>query len=120
MANPGDVVTADFPGATGVKRRPAVVVSSDLYHQHRPDLILAVLTTQLASANTPLDYALQDWAAAGLHHPSAFRSYFGMVLATAVDVIGRLFDRDWAEVQARLALALTLAPPPPASPSPAP
>jgi mRNA interferase MazF len=112
MANPGDVVTADFPGATGVKRRPAVVVSSDLYHQHRPDLVLGVLTTQLTTANTPLDYVLQDWAAAGLHHPSAFRPYFGMVLASSVQVIGRLSDRDWAEVQARLALALALPPPP--------
>ena len=28
----GDVVVADFPGITGVKRRPAVVVSTDAYH----------------------------------------------------------------------------------------
>ncbi len=26
---PGDVVVADFPGITGVKRRPAVVISTD-------------------------------------------------------------------------------------------
>jgi mRNA-degrading endonuclease toxin of MazEF toxin-antitoxin module len=39
MADPGDVVTVDFLGATGPKRRPAVVVSSALYHQHRPDLV---------------------------------------------------------------------------------
>lgn len=24
--NPGDVITVDFPGVTGVKRRPAVVL----------------------------------------------------------------------------------------------
>ena len=40
MPDPGDVVTVDFMGATGVKRRPAVVVSSERYHQHRPDLVL--------------------------------------------------------------------------------
>jgi mRNA interferase MazF len=39
MADPGDVVTVDFLGATGPKRRPVVVVSSTLYHQHRPDLV---------------------------------------------------------------------------------
>ena len=54
MADPGDVVTVDFLGATGPKRRPAVVVSSALYHQHRPDLVLGVLTSQVARATTPL------------------------------------------------------------------
>ena len=48
MADPGDVVTVDFVGATGTKRRPAVVVSSALYHQHRPELVLGVLTSQVS------------------------------------------------------------------------
>src|SRR5919108_4650221 len=69
MPEPGDVVTVDFVGATGVKRRPAVVVSSRFYHAHRPDLILAVLTTQVITATAPTDYVLQDWAAAGLRRP---------------------------------------------------
>jgi len=29
---PGDIVTVDFPGVTGIKRRPAVVLSSAAYH----------------------------------------------------------------------------------------
>jgi Uma2 family endonuclease len=37
--NPGDVVTVDFPGVTGVKRRPAVVLSSATYHANRPDVL---------------------------------------------------------------------------------
>jgi mRNA-degrading endonuclease toxin of MazEF toxin-antitoxin module len=32
LLKPGDVVVVDFPGVTGIKRRPAVVVSSDVYH----------------------------------------------------------------------------------------
>jgi len=114
MPNPGDVVTVDFPGATGVKRRPAVVVSSDLYHAHRPDLILGALTSQVASATAPTDYILQDWAGAGLHAPSAFRAYFGMAVPSAVRVIGHLSNRDWSAVQARLALAFA----PPVSTNP--
>jgi mRNA interferase MazF len=39
MPAPGDVVTVNFMGATGVKRRPAIVVSSERYHQRRPDLV---------------------------------------------------------------------------------
>src|ERR687887_711832 len=102
MADPGDVVTVDFLGATGPKRRPAVVVSSVLYHQHRPDLQLGVLTSQVARATTPLDYVLQDWASAGLRQPSAFRAYFGMATPAAVRVIGHLSARDWEGIQACL------------------
>jgi len=100
MPRPGDVVTVDFPGATGVKRRPTVVVSSDLYHSERPDLILGVLTTNTAGASASTDHVLHDWSQAGLRSPSAFRAYFGMALPSAVRVIGHLSDRDWECVQA--------------------
>ncbi len=108
MIRPGDVVTVDFPGATGIKRRPAVVLSSDEYHKHRPDLILGVLTTNLASAKTPLDHVLTDWAAVGLHAASAFRSYFGMTTRAAVRVIGRLTDQDWQIIRERVQRAISV------------
>jgi mRNA interferase MazF len=106
VPEPGDVVTVDFVGATGVKRRPAVVVSRRLYHEHRPDLTLAVLITQVTTATAPTDYALQDWAAAGLRRPSAFRASLGMATSAAVHVIGHLLARDWVSVQACLMRAL--------------
>ena len=83
MANPGDVVTVDFPGATGVKRRPAVIVSTAAYHAARPDVILGLLTTQTAKAIGPTDYLLQDWAAAGLHNPSVFRAFLATLAASS-------------------------------------
>lgn len=82
MPDPGDVVSAD--------------------------IVLGVLTTQLDSATTPLDYVLQDWAAAGLRQPSAFRAYFSMAEPSDVKIIGHLTDRDWAEIQERLKLALAM------------
>lgn len=106
MLNPGDVVTVDFVGAMGIKKRPAVVVSSSLYLASRPDVVLAVLTTQISSASTPTDYVLQDWAEAGLRQPSAFRAYFSMATQQTPQLIGRLSARDWQEVQARMVLAL--------------
>jgi mRNA interferase MazF len=72
MPAPGDVVLAPFAGPAGLKERPAVVVSSDLYHACRPDVILGFLTSQVAKATAPTDYLLQDWAAAGLRLPTAF------------------------------------------------
>lgn len=105
----GDVVVADFPGITGVKRRPAVVISSDAYHLHRPDILLGAITTNLAAAKTPMDFALNDWAVAGLRRPSAFRTFLvtlpqGQILAP----IGRLSNADWLAVQARLRQAIVV------------
>ncbi len=108
MANPGDVVTVDFPGATGVKRRPAVVVSTTAYHAARPDVILGLLTSQAAKAAGPTDYLLQDWAAAGLRSPSAFRAFLATLPAASIVVIGKLAAQDWQAVRARLRVALAV------------
>ena len=75
MFNPGDVVVLDFPGVTGTKRRPSVIVSSPVYHTSRPDVIVGLLTGQTAALG-PTDYVLQDWSQAGLRIPSVFRSFF--------------------------------------------
>jgi len=109
MLKPGSVVTVDFPGVMGMKRRPAAVVSSATYHATRPDVIFAVVTSQVTSATAPSDYVLQDWSAAGLRQPSAFRSFLvTLPAASIIAVIGQLSDRDWQEVQARLRVALAV------------
>ncbi|NUM73925.1 type II toxin-antitoxin system PemK/MazF family toxin [candidate division KSB1 bacterium] len=108
MVKPGDVVTVDFPGVLGIKRRPAVVISSDVYHLNRPDVVLGLLTTQSRSATGPTDYTLQDWAIAGLHSPSVFRVFLATLPVTSVVVIGHLSDRDWLEIQGRLHVALAI------------
>lgn len=103
MLNPGDVVTVDFPG---VKRRPAVVVSTADYQRYRPDVILGIITSQVADAVTPMDYVLQDWAAAGLHRVSAFRAFLMTTSAVSVRQIGRCSVRDWQAIQSCLAKAV--------------
>ena len=108
MVKAGDVVAADFPGVTGIKRRPAIVVSTDVYHAHRPDVIICLLTTQITSATAPTDYVLRDWTAAGLHRPSASRSFLATVPTAGITAIGHLSDHDWQEVQARLERALAV------------
>lgn len=91
---PGSVVIVNFPGATGIKRRPAVIVSTGLYHAERPDVILAVITTQTAKSNAQTDYILQDWSVAGLKQPSAVRIFLGTRPAAEVSKIGELSKRD--------------------------
>jgi mRNA interferase MazF len=108
MIKPGDVVTVDFPGARGIKRRPAVVVSTDTCHKTRPDAILGLLTSQVATATGPTDYVLQDWQAAGLHSPSAFRAFLATLPTVSLTTIGHLSDQDWQKVQDCLRAALAV------------
>ncbi len=103
---PGSLVTVNFPGATGMKRRPAVVVSTEIYHSDRPDLILAAVTSKVAKATAKTDYILHAWSSAGLNQPSAVRIFLGTRPATEVTEIGELSERDWLEVQDRLRLSL--------------
>ena len=71
----GDIVLIPFPftDLTATKTRPAVVVSSQLYHQVRSELLLAYVSSQVSKANAQIDYLLTDWAAAGLPKPSFVR-----------------------------------------------
>ncbi len=62
----GNVVAGMLAGARETKARPAVVVSSQTYHEHRPDVVICFLTTQIAGLNSPTDYVLEDWRDAGL------------------------------------------------------
>ncbi|HEY4689014.1 MAG TPA: type II toxin-antitoxin system PemK/MazF family toxin [Anaerolineae bacterium] len=107
MPTPGDVVTVDFPGATGVKRRPAVIISTSEYHTHRPDVIVGVLTAQIADATTPFDCLLRDWPDANLRRPTAFRSFLATMPAAATNLIGRCSERDWLAIRACLSRAIS-------------
>ncbi len=59
----------------GIKRSPAVVVSSEAYHSARPEVILGLITSQVAGSIGSTDHSLADWSAAGLRLPSLFPSF---------------------------------------------
>ena|SRR5438445_8471580 len=109
MFTPGDVILIDFPGIQGTKPRPGIVVSSANYHLVRPDVIVGLCTSNIASGRTSMDYLLQDWLAAGLTMPTAYRSFFTTTTVRRVHhLIGHLSDHDWAEVQSRLRRAIAV------------
>ena len=109
MIVPGAVVFVDFPGVQGVKPRPGIVISTAAYHLLRPDVIVALCTSKVAKATQPTDYLLRDCASAGLHVPTVYRSFFATLQARGIQrIFGRVSDRDWAEIQARLRLALAV------------
>jgi mRNA interferase MazF len=106
---PGDVVWIDFPGVVQTKRRPAVIRSSATYHATRPDLIVGLITSQIAKATAPTDWILRDWNAAGLRVESAFRAFLVTLPQTAiVSTIGALTTDDRTAVAKRVNLALEL------------
>ena len=104
-----DVIIADFPGVTGIKRRPAVVISTVNYHTTVGDVILGAVTTNLTIATTPTDYLIADWTGAGLRRPSVFRSFLVTLPQSKVlAVIGALSSADWQKVQACIRKAITV------------
>lgn len=104
-----DVIIADFPGVIGIKRRPAVVISTADYHTTVGAVILGVVTTNLTIATTPTDHAIANWTEAGLRRPSAFRSFLVTLPQSKVlAVIGSLSSADWQNVQACIRKAITV------------
>jgi len=107
----GDVVLVPFPFSdlSTTKVRPAVVVSSALYHDQESDLILAAITSKVAAATGPLGYVLNDWQAAGLRYPSALKPVlFTLDPARVLYRVGTLTSSDLAEIDQRLRRALEL------------
>jgi hypothetical protein len=55
-----------------------------------------------------MDWALRDWAAAGLRLPSTVRMLLAKVASARILLhVGHLTARDWTEVQARLRMVFT-------------
>jgi mRNA interferase MazF len=69
--NHGDVVLVSFMFAdeAGEKLRPAVIVSSGVYHQSRNEVIIAAITSRIDRVLAG-DYLIGDWQIAGLLFPS--------------------------------------------------
>lgn len=107
----GDLVLIPFPYTdhSATKTRPAVIVSSDLYHQVHSEFLLAYVSSQLTQADSRLDYVLLDWESAGLLKPSFVRPKIAAIdPALVVHRIGELSSRDQAALDHCLRRALAL------------
>ena len=92
---PGVVVVVNFDGVTGIKRRPAVVVSTEKYNLNRGDVIVALITSQISRATDSSDHVLENWIEAGLDKPSAVRTFLQTYPISRTRAIGRISDSDW-------------------------
>lgn len=91
----GDVVLVPFPFSdqTGIKKRPAIVVSSQAYQQRRRDLIIMAVSSQIRATPDFGEFTVRDWKKAGLIKPSVIKP----VLAT---IEKRLVLRTLGQLQA--------------------
>ncbi len=103
--NFGDVALVPFPftNQTTTKKRPAVVVSSPVYHRERPDIILMAVTSQMRPSALFGEVIITRWKEAGLLKPSVIKPIFttieqGIVLRK----LGRLGREDRKALQEML------------------
>lgn len=71
----GDVLLVPFPftDQTTTKKRPTIVISSDIYNQKKLDILLIAVTSQL---NTQVQFGemlIIEWSKAGLLKPSVIK-----------------------------------------------
>ena len=106
----GDVVLVNFmfSDESGIKRRPALILSADRYHQKRQEAVVAAITSNIERLLIG-DYKMKDWRQSGLLYPSAVT---GIIRTVKQEMIGRkigaLSARDLKSVQRKLREILAL------------
>jgi len=106
----GDVVLVSFifTDETGVKRRPAVIISSDAYHTGRDEAIIAAITSRTDRVLVG-DHPIDDWQGAGLLFPSVATSIIRTIKQDMISRrLGSLPIQDMGAVDSKLKLSLGL------------
>ena len=108
--NRGDVVLISFIFAdeTGAKQRPAVIISSDTYHQQRQEAIISAITSKTDRILVG-DYLINYWQEAGLLFPSVATGIIRTIKQSMITrKLGRMSQNDLKEIDEQLSIALGL------------
>ncbi len=72
----GEIILVPFPfsNQSAIKKRPAVIVSSNKYNKLSSDVIIMAITSQIQHIYDIGERRLKDWQTAGLLKPSAIKS----------------------------------------------
>ena len=96
-----------FTDQSGIKKRPAVIVSSRAYNVNRRDIVIMAITSQV---RTPLSFGeamVTDWQAAGLLKPSLLKPVFTSIeQGLVIGSMGALSADDQAMLRGLLAQIL--------------
>jgi mRNA interferase MazF len=109
----GEVVVVPFPftNQSGIKKRPAVVISGRHYNEYRQDLVIMAVTSQIRP-NLGLGEALVvEWQVAGLLKPSLFKPVFATIEKSLIlRSMGILSSSDQHTLRAILTQIMELSP----------
>ena len=74
----GDIVLVPFPftDQTDIKKRPAVVISSEMYNSSLPDIVLMAITSRIKTPLTSGEVKIGAWKDAGLLKSSVVKPVF--------------------------------------------
>lgn len=106
------VVNVPFSDHSGIKPRPALVITTDEFHRDLPDLIVCPISSQRRYYQRPGpgDCPLREWRSVGLRHPSTVR--ISKLLAVDKEIIKRILGflspQDLNQVEEGLREALDL------------
>jgi len=97
-----------FSEGSGVKKRPAIIISDKYYHNHRQEVIIAAVTSNIDRL-LPGDTKIEDWQEAGLKYPSLVT---GIIQTLKMNIIerklGHLSLHDFSTMQTNLKKSLGL------------
>ena len=96
VCNRGDVVLVPFPfsNQTTVKKRPSVIVSSDVYNNTSSDIVIMAITGKTGNL-TIGDCLIEDWKIAGLLKPSSVKPAISTIEQSLVlRKLGKLSPKD--------------------------
>ncbi len=106
----GDVVLVGFvfSDESSVKRRPAVILSTEFYHRGRQEVIVAAVTSNVDRLLAG-DYRIAGWQQAGLLHPSVATGILRTIKRSMIrHRLGNLLSDDMRGIEAALKKSLGL------------
>jgi mRNA interferase MazF len=95
--NRGDVILVPFPFSdqTATKKRPAVIISSDVYNNASSDIVIMAITSQIEKSIKIGECLIADWQGAGLLKPSAIKPAISTIEQTLIlKKLGKLSPQD--------------------------
>ena len=103
--NPGDVILLSYPfgEGAGIRKRPALVVSSSAFNRETGELVVAQITSRVSAPARSGDYAIADWREAKLPRPALVRARLATLARSLVlRRLGSLSESDYRGALAAL------------------
>lgn len=103
-----DIVVVDFgfSEGEGSKKRPALIISSDNYHNSRQEVIVAAITGNIKRVLFG-DTKIDKWKEAGLIYPSLVTGIIRTIKGSMIiHKLGTLSRQDFQKVQKNLGKAM--------------